>query len=335
MKFIDEVEIEVEGGKGGPGSRHFRREKFVPLGGPDGGNGGKGGSVKLVADANKHTLLDFHYKPHWKARDGAAGDGSRKDGKDGKDEVIPVPLGTQVLDVHTGELLFDLCKNGQEQVLAKGGRGGKGNAFFKSPTNRAPEYAQPGEEGEQAKYKLSLKLIADVGLVGLPNAGKSTFISKVSNARPKVADYPFTTLEPHLGVVKYANATPFVVADIPGLIPGASQGKGMGVQFLKHIERAKVLLHLVDPLRVESNGELCDPVESFKLINHELEQFGDDLSNKPYLVVISKADAIPESMDREQLINKFKELNLECCFISSASGEGVNQLLEKILSLLS
>lgn len=253
MKFIDEATIFVEAGHGGSGIKSFYREKFVPLGGPDGGNGGRGGSVVLVATSNLTTLLDFHFQPRWKATDGLKGQGSRKDGRAGDDLIIQVPVGTQVYksagfdekkEPILGELVCDFDQDGATLTLAQGGRGGKGNSFFKSPTNRAPEHFQPGEEGGIGEYVLSLKLVADVGLVGLPNAGKSTLISRISAARPKIADYPFTTLTPNLGVVQAKGGKSFVVADIPGLIPGAHQGKGLGIKFLKHVERTKVIAHL-------------------------------------------------------------------------------------------
>ena len=234
MKFIDEATIEVQAGHGGSGCKHFRREKYVPYGGPDGGNGGNGGSVILVADENTQTLLDFRFKPKWKAENGCPGEGARRDGRAGENLLIKVPVGTQVLDVETDEVLADLFEKDQQYIIARGGRGGLGNTMFKSSTNRTPEYFQPGEEGEAGIYKLSLKLVADIGLIGLPNAGKSTLISRISAAKPKIADYPFTTLIPNLGVVKYGEGS-FVVADIPGLIPGAHAGKGLGIRFLKHV----------------------------------------------------------------------------------------------------
>jgi GTP-binding protein len=287
MKFIDEATILVEAGHGGSGIKSFYREKFVPLGGPDGGNGGRGGSVILVATANLTTLLDFHFQPRWKATDGLKGQGSRKDGKAGEDLIIKVPVGTQVYksagfdenkEPILGDLVCDFDKDGATMTLAQGGRGGKGNSFFKSPTNRAPEHFQPGEEGESGEYVLSLKLVADVGLVGLPNAGKSTLISRISAARPKIADYPFTTLTPNLGVVQAKGGRSFVVADIPGLIPGAHQGKGLGIKFLKHVERTKVIAHLIDPSQLKDDGSPFPPLEAWEAITNELRLFSPEIA---------------------------------------------------------
>lgn len=334
MKFIDEAVIKVQAGRGGPGSRSFWREKYVPLGGPDGGNGGAGGDVIVVADRNRLTLLDFKHRPIWKAQNGAQGEGANKDGRSGEDLKILVPVGTQILqDDESRELIADLDHDGQEVVLAKGGRGGKGNAFFKSPTNRAPEHFQPGEAGEGGSFVLSLKLVADVGLVGFPNAGKSTLISRISAARPKIADYPFTTLVPNLGVVQ-ARQRSFVVADIPGLIPGAHEGRGLGITFLKHIERTRVIAHLIDPNQYDESGERISPLAAFDAINHELEQFSPEIARKPQIVVITKADTITEAAELAEMKREFEERNLPVMAISAVVGTGVQELIDYLAQQL-
>jgi GTP-binding protein len=335
MKFIDEATIEVSAGKGGPGCRSFRREKFVPLGGPDGGNGGRGGSVILRADPSVQTLLDFKFQPEWKAGDGESGQGARKDGRAGQDIVVKLPVGTQVLKVNlqsqeVGELVVDLDEIGKEFTIAEGGRGGKGNSFFKTSTNQAPEHAQPGEAGEQGAYMLSLKLVAHVGLVGFPNAGKSTLISRISAARPKIADYPFTTLVPNLGVVQAKGGRSFVVADIPGLIPGASEGKGLGIRFLKHVERTRVIAHLLDLAHLNEDGEEADLVQLFDSINHELAQFSEELAAREQLVVLSKADAASSPERIAEYVEKFKARGLDVHVISSVTGQGIPELIEKL-----
>lgn len=334
MKFIDEATIEVKAGHGGQGCAHFRREKFVPFGGPDGGNGGNGGSIILVADRNKHTLLDFKFRPVWEAPDGNNGHTSRKDGKNGEDLVVQVPVGTQIINSETSEVLVDLDSDQKRFVLARGGRGGKGNTFFKSATNRAPEHAQPGEPGEAGSFLLSLKLVADVGLVGFPNAGKSTFIARVSAARPKIADYPFTTLTPNLGVVQVKGNQPFVIADIPGLIPGASSGKGLGIQFLKHVERTRVLLHLVDPLQLDDQGQPVRPEKAFQLIADELATFNTDLHKRKAIVALTKADANPDGETLAEASAWFANHGLECFIISSVSGTGIEELLFRLEALV-
>ncbi len=334
MKFVDQAKIEVSAGKGGAGSVHFRREKFIPEGGPDGGNGGAGGSVILKADRNIHTLLDFHFKPKWAAQDGANGSGSRKDGKSGEDLLIKLPVGTEIYKQPDNELVVDLREDGQEFILAKGGRGGKGNDFFKTSTNQAPRHAQPGEPGEAAEFKLSLKLVADVGLIGFPNAGKSTLISRISAATPKIADYPFTTLTPNLGVAQAKDGRSFVVADIPGLIPGAHEGKGLGIKFLKHIERTKVLAHLIDPNQVDDAGESMDPLKCYDLINHELESFSSILAKKKQIVVLTKADTFADSSDLTEIQKRFEKRKISCYIISSASGVGLPDLLLGFSKLL-
>lgn len=340
MKFVDEVTIFVEAGHGGSGCKSFRREKYVPFGGPDGGDGGKGGDVILVADRNKGTLLDFQFRPQWKAEDGNAGEGRTSSGRCGADLRIPVPVGTSILKVDSQnpdaepEFIADLAKDGQEFVLAAGGRGGKGNAFFKSATNRVPEHIQPGEAGESGSFLFSLKLVADVGLVGFPNAGKSTLIARISSAKPKVADYPFTTLTPNLGVVSGPGGSSFVVADIPGLIPGASEGKGLGIQFLKHIERTRIIAHLVNPMQLDDEGEIIDVVKSFETINNELQTFSDELANKPQIIVLTKCDAISQE-EIDELVAKLNPLaTYGCMAISSVAGLGVQDLINKLAILL-
>ncbi|MCL4118151.1 UNVERIFIED_CONTAM: hypothetical protein GTU68_028116 [Idotea baltica] len=329
MKFIDEADIHVKAGDGGSGSKHFHREKFVPLGGPDGGNGGNGGSIILKADQDTQTLVDFKFQAIWKADDGNAGDKRLKDGKSGEDLIILVPIGTQVFNQEK-ELVCDLKEKDNIFVLAKGGKGGKGNSFFKSSTNRSPDYSQSGTEGEEGNYKLSLKLVADVGLIGFPNAGKSTFISVVSAAKPKIADYPFTTLQPNLGVVKTKNQKSFVLADIPGLIPDAHKGKGLGIQFLKHVERTKVLLHLID-----TNNELYgSPLEQYKKLNFELKNFSNILNNKKQIIAITKSDTLDEEKIKE-IKKEFKEINQDIFIISSVKKENLDQLIFKLEDILS
>jgi GTP-binding protein len=334
MKFIDEAEVAVQAGRGGPGARRFRREKFVPLGGPDGGNGGRGGSVIVRADGNKHTLLDFKFKKNLEAGSGASGGGTLSDGKAGEDLLVDLPIGTQIFNVETGELVADLAENNQTFVLAAGGRGGKGNAFFKSPTNQSPEHAQPGEAGQAGLFRLSLKLVADIGLIGFPNAGKSTLISRISNSRPKIADYPFTTLTPNLGVAGLSGGRSLVVADIPGLIPGAHAGKGLGIQFLKHIERTKVLAHLIDASQIDENGETVNALDSFHSINQELTLFSGELSRKKQVIVLTKLDTGINPEKIAELIKGFNALGLECLAISSVSGQGIEILLEHLFRLV-
>ncbi len=286
MKFVDYVTITVRSGSGGPGAVSFRREKYKPRGGPDGGDGGRGGSVMLEADGNLYTLLDLRYRRHHIAKNGAAGQGAQKSGKDGLDIIIRVPPGTVARDTDTEAILGEVLADGDRFVLAEGGKGGRGNVHFKSPTHQAPRYAQPGLPGEEYNVTLELKLLADVGLVGFPNAGKSTLITALSAARPKVADYPFTTLTPNLGVVACTDYRSFVMADIPGIIEGAHEGKGLGIRFLKHIERNAILLFVI-PMTSE------DPKAEFDTLLNELEAYNADLLDKPRLVVLSKTDLLP------------------------------------------
>ena len=330
MKFIDETKISVKAGHGGAGAAHFRREKYVPYGGPDGGNGGRGGSVIAIADRRKRTLLDLQMKPLWHAEAKAdAGEGSLKDGKAGEDLFIHVPIGTEILNAKNGELVADLSTEGMEFVIAQGGKGGKGNNYFKSATNRTPRNFQPGLPGDEGEFILSLKLVADVGIIGFPNAGKSTFISRTSAATPKIADYPFTTLTPNLGVIKYGNSQ-FVAADIPGLIEGAHEGKGLGIEFLKHVERTSVLAHLIDPLRYDDEGNQVPIQKAFERINNELAKYSEELSKKPQVVAITKMDSISDRDNLKLVTGYFKSQNIPCFLISSASGEGLNEFISAL-----
>ena len=320
MKFIDEARISVKAGNGGNGCLSFRREKFVPKGGPDGGNGGKGGDVILRADRHLSTLLDFRYTRHYKAESGVHGQGSRKDGKWGKDAVIKVPCGTIVRDGQSGEQIADLVDHGSEVIVARGGKGGKGNAEFATPRNRAPRHWEPGIAGEERELVFELKLLADVGLVGFPNAGKSTLISVVSAAKPKIADYPFTTLVPNLGIVRYADDQSFVVADIPGLIEGAHEGKGLGTQFLRHVMRTKVLAFLV-----EAVGD--DPRHDYDVLLGELKRFDPNLAKKPKVVVLTKSDLLDAAGKRSVRKISFGA-RVSVQMISSVQGEGIRELLD-------
>lgn len=327
--FIDKARIHVQSGSGGRGCVSFRREKFVPLGGPDGGDGGKGGHVYLKATTRKNTLLDFRYRRKFKSERGEHGMGSNRTGKSGSDLWIEVPVGTVVLDADSGELLADLNTADAQFLAAHGGRGGKGNARFATSTAQAPQFAEQGETGQERNLELELKLIADVGLVGLPNAGKSTLLSRISSAKPKIASYPFTTLEPLLGVVKIDDNTTFVVADIPGLIEGASQGHGLGLQFLRHVERTRVLLHLVD---VSGEQELS-PVKRFQQIQKELVQYGKDLASKPVLLVATKLDAAEEK-NVAALKSYAARKKIPFVAISAVSQEGIPELVRRVEKLL-
>jgi len=301
MKFIDEARIEVVAGNGGNGAASFRREKFIPMGGPDGGDGGRGGSVWAVADRNINTLVEYRYTRHFKARNGEGGRGSDCYGKGADDIVLRVPVGTVIKDEDSGDLVADLAQDGQRALLAKGGKGGLGNLHFKSSTNRAPRQSTPGEPGEERRLNLELRVLADVGLLGMPNAGKSTFIRAVSAARPKVADYPFTTLHPNLGVVRVDMDRSFVIADIPGLIEGAAEGHGLGHQFLRHLARTRLLLHLVDLAPFDPEA---DPVHEARAIVEELKKYDEDLYRKPRWLVLNKLDLIPED-ERQARVDAF------------------------------
>ena len=328
--FIDRAKIHVQGGDGGNGVTAFRREKFVPRGGPSGGDGGRGGDVFVVADGSLNTLLHLRYNPQHVAQRGSHGEGSNRSGRDGEDLVIRVPVGTQIFDATTGDLLHDLSQDGDRWLAARGGRGGFGNAHFTTSTNRAPRYHQNGSKGEELELQLELKLLADVGLVGFPNAGKSTFISTVSAAKPKIADYPFTTLEPHLGVVDLGDFRTFVIADIPGLIEGAHTGAGLGDRFLRHIERTKLLLHLVDVSSVSGR----DAVSDFETVNRELASYNQDLATRPQFVVATKIDALDEPERLASLKERAAAEGKPFFAISSATGAGVRELIIAVAARL-
>ncbi len=322
--FIDRTKIKVRGGRGGNGVTAFRREKFVPRGGPSGGDGGRGGDVWLEADSSLNTLLHLRYNPEHTAGRGLHGEGSNRSGREGADVVVRVPVGTQVYDLETGDLYCDLAEDGQRWQAARGGRGGFGNAHFATSTNRAPRYHQEGSPGEERELQLELKLLADVGLIGFPNAGKSTLISTVSAAKPKIADYPFTTLEPHLGVVDLGDYRTFVVADIPGLIEGAHAGAGLGDRFLRHVERTKLLLHLVDVSSISGR----DPVGDYEIINRELAAYDPRLAERPQIVVATKLDALDEPERLERLRERAARDGKEFLEISSATNRGVRELVQ-------
>jgi GTP-binding protein len=326
MKFIDEVKIHVKAGDGGRGCLSFRREKFIPKGGPDGGDGGHGGNVLLRVDEGLGTLLDLRYQIHYKAQRGSHGMGKNRHGKNGQDLEIRVPPGVLVYDAETDELLADLKQGDQQLIIASGGMGGRGNARFATSTNRAPRHVQPGTEGEERWLRLELKLLADVGLLGLPNAGKSTLISAVSAARPKIADYPFTTLVPNLGVVRCGGFKTFVMADIPGLIEGASEGQGLGTRFLRHVERTDLFLHLVDLSDLQEG----DPLERFELINRELARHNPELMRKPQLVVLTKID-VSEVRERLDAVRAaFAKQGVSVLTISAVTGEGLKELVAEV-----
>ncbi len=327
MKFVDQVRIFVKAGDGGNGAVAFRREKFIEKGGPSGGDGANGGSIYFVADPQLTTLLDFRFLQHHRARSGGHGLGSDMNGANGEDLTLKTPVGTLIKDYATGELLCDLSEAGQVFVAAKGGRGGLGNMNFATSTRQTPRFAQDGTLGEERTLQLELKLIADVGLLGFPNAGKSTLISRVSKARPKVADYPFTTLVPNLGVVQYKDGLSFVMADIPGLIEGASDGVGLGLQFLRHVERCRVLIHLLD-LSAAEEGR--DPVKDFDVLNRELEKYSEILAEKPQIVVANKLD-LPHSRDAFPAFEKaMKKKGIEVFQLSGATGEGIQKVLDAV-----
>lgn len=326
--FVDEAQIHVKAGDGGNGCVSFRREKYIPKGGPDGGDGGNGGSIVMLADPNKNTLLDFSGRHHWRAKKGEAGMGKKMYGKGAEDLVIHVPPGTQIYDTDNDILLADLDEPGKRVVVAQGGKGGRGNWHFKSSTNQTPRYAEPGTEGQERNLKLTLKLIADVGLVGMPNAGKSTLLSAVSSARPKIADYPFTTLDPQLGIVELSDGRRMVFADIPGLIEGAQHGAGLGHAFLKHIERTKIIVHLLDLYPPDNS----DPSENYRTIRKELEAFSPELARKTEIVAANKMDL---AVDDEALQKLLQEIpDREILPISGVSRQGLEQLLETLWSEL-
>lgn len=323
--FVDQAKIFVKAGNGGNGCISFRREKYVPKGGPDGGDGGNGGDIVCKVDKHLHTLLDFKYRQHFKAGNGKHGQGAKKKGGRGRDLIIKVPAGTIIKKLDSGEILADLVKHNQKIILAKGGKGGRGNARFVTSTNQAPRKYEPGTEGKSINILLELKLIADVGLVGLPNVGKSTLLSRISSARPKIAEYPFTTLTPNLGIVRFKDQYSFVVADIPGLIEGAHQGKGLGIQFLRHIERTRVIAFLID-------CKSADIIKEIKLLENELYQYNPLLLKKPNIVVITKVDllSLKELKDFSFLLAK----GLKWCAISSVTGQGLEDLKSMIWEFL-
>ena len=328
--FTDYVKIIAKSGDGGNGAVSFRREKYVAAGGPDGGDGGRGGDVYFQVNPDANTLLDFRYKKKFKAENGKNGEGGHRYGKSGEDLYIGVPLGTVIKDAESGQILADLSEKGQCELVLKGGKGGKGNSHFATSTRQAPRFSQGGEAGIQKELILELKLLADVGLLGFPNVGKSTFLSMVTSATPKIADYHFTTLEPNLGVVKSEYGDSFVIADIPGIIEGASQGTGLGLQFLRHIERTRLLLHFIDV----SGSEGRKPVEDFQIIQEELKQYSEKLSQRKQIIVANKVDSMQDESLYQELVKLAKEKNLEIYKISAATGEGIPELLKHVSEVL-
>lgn len=327
---IDYVKISVKAGDGGDGAVSFRREKYIAAGGPDGGDGGKGGDVYFKVDSNTSTLLDFKYKKKFKAEDGKRGEGSRKIGKSGQNLYISVPKGTIIKDVDKNVIVADLSEDGQEFLIAKGGKGGRGNAQFATPTRQVPNFAEQGKKGAEKNLELELKMLADVGLVGFPNVGKSTLISIVSSAKPKIANYHFTTLDPSLGVVRPKNGEPFVMADIPGIIEGASDGVGLGIRFLKHVERTRLLLHVLDAAGTEGRN----PVDDFNKINKELKSYSKILADKEQIVVANKMDVANDKKLIEEIEDMCKKNNLKLFKISAATREGIDDLIEYIAQKL-
>jgi len=328
--FVDKVKIEVRAGRGGNGAVSFRREKFISKGGPNGGDGGKGGDIIIEADDKIGTLINLYNHPHQRAKNGESGQGSNKKGKSGDDLIVKVPLGTVVEDMDSSTILGDLILNEQKIIVARGGQGGKGNFRFKSSVRRSPRFAQKGEPGEEKKVYLSLKIIADVGFVGYPNAGKSTLVSRISAAKPKIADYPFTTLNPNLGVVSVDEAKSFIAADIPGLIEGAHQGTGLGDKFLKHIERTKIILHVIDGSMIKKE----DPLYSFRAINKELDSFSEKLTKKSQIIAINKCDLTSVKENMTYLKDTFNKEGYQIFPISALTGEGLNKLIYALSSLL-
>lgn len=328
--FVDEVDILVRGGDGGRGCLSFHREKFVPKGGPDGGDGGRGGHVILRVDSQISTLIDLRYQSQYRAQRGENGRHKNQHGKDGDDLIVNVPPGTLVKDAETGEILADMAASDAQFIAAAGGQGGRGNARFKSATNQAPRYVQPGIEGEERSLHLELKLLADVGIIGLPNVGKSTLISRISAARPKIADYPFTTLIPNLGVVRTSNFRSFVVVDIPGLIEGASLGAGLGFQFLRHIERTRMFVHVIDLSSVTGR----EPLQDFQTINAELEQYEPTLLQRPQIVAANKLDVLDDDTRLSTLRAFCEQEGMACYPISAVTGEGVPELMQGVTRMI-
>ena len=328
--FVDYAKITIKSGDGGNGARSFRREKYVAAGGPDGGDGGKGGDIIFRVDPDENTLINFRYNKKYKAENGENGRGSNCYGKSGKDLYIDVPIGTVVKDAKTGKVIADLSKQGEEKVVLKGGRGGKGNSHFATSTRQAPNFSQEGESGTELEVILELKLLADVGLIGYPNVGKSTILSVVTSATPKIADYEFTTIQPNLGVVKNEYGDSFVIADIPGIIEGASSGVGLGIQFLRHIERTRLLLHVIDI----SGFSGRDPVDDFYKINEELKKYSEKLSQRKQIIVANKSDVMKNEDDYIRLEKLAKEKNMEIYKISAATNKGLNTLFNRVSEIL-
>ncbi len=324
--FTDYTKIIIKSGDGGNGAATFRREKYVAAGGPDGGDGGKGGDIYFQVDKDKNTLIDFRYNKKYKAGNGENGSGNHCNGKYGEDLYIKVPIGTIIKDKETNKVIADLSKPGQTELILKGGRGGRGNSHFATSTRQAPRFSEDGDKGEEKEIILELKLLADVGLLGFPNVGKSTFLSKVTDARPKIANYHFTTLEPNLGVVKTKDGDGFVIADIPGIIEGASEGIGLGLQFLRHVERTRLLLHFIDV----SGQEGRDPITDYKTINEELKKYSQKLSTRKQIIVATKIDSMQDDTQYKKLQELAKSENKEIYKISSVTGEGINELIDKI-----
>ena len=328
--FTDYTKIIIKSGDGGNGAATFRREKYVAAGGPDGGDGGKGGDIYFTVDKDKNTLIDFRYNKRYKAGNGQNGSGNHCNGKYGEDLYVKVPIGTVVKDAETGKVIADLSKPNQTELILKGGRGGRGNSHFATPTRQAPRFSEDGDKGEEKEVILELKLLADVGLLGYPNVGKSTFLSKVTEARPKIANYHFTTLEPNLGVVKTKSGDGFVIADIPGIIEGASEGVGLGLQFLRHVERTRLLLHFIDV----SGGEGRDPVEDYEKINKELKKYSEKLSKRKQIIVATKIDVMQDETNLKKLEELAKKEKLEIYKISSVTGEGIEKLIDHVTEVL-
>ena len=328
--FTDYAKITIKSGNGGDGAVTFRREKYVAACGPDGGDGGRGGSIYFRVDPNANTLIDFRYTKKFKAENGENGSGGHKYGKSGQDLYINVPIGTIIKDAETGKVVADLSHEGQEELVLKGGRGGKGNSHFATATRQVPRFAQAGEDGEEKEIILELKLLADVGLLGFPNVGKSTFLSVVTDAKPKIANYHFTTIEPNLGVVKTEHGDSFVIADIPGIIEGASEGVGLGIQFLRHVERTRLLLHVIDVSGIEGRN----PVQDFYTINEELKTYSEKLSTRKQIIVANKIDIMQDETGYKELEALAKKEGLEIYKISGATGEGVSKLLDRVAEVL-
>ena len=328
--FVDYAKIIIKSGDGGNGAATFRREKYVAAGGPDGGDGGRGGDVYFEVDPNANTLIDFRFTKKFKAENGQNGSGGHKAGKSGQDIVVKVPVGTIVKDVETGKVIVDMSKEGQKELILKGGRGGKGNSHFATSTRQAPRFAIDGEPGKEKEIILELKLLADVGLVGFPNVGKSTILSRVTKATPKIADYHFTTIDPNLGVVKTEHGDSFVLADIPGIIEGASEGVGLGIQFLRHVERTRLLLHVLDVAGVEGRN----PVEDFKTINEELKRYSEKLATRKQIIVANKIDSMQDDENYKELEKLAKENGIEVYKISAVTGEGLNELFNHVADVI-